>query len=89
MCTATNGKTMSLITVLSHVIRYFKDQAIKQFNSGNTKDVSLDDIKWVITVPAIWKDGAKQMMREAALKVQPNALFAVLAQALPLGRPFV
>lgn len=28
-----------------------------------------DDVRWVITVPAIWKMPAKQFMREAAYKV--------------------
>lgn len=28
-----------------------------------------DDILWVLTVPAIWSDQAKQFMREAAIQV--------------------
>lgn len=28
-----------------------------------------DDILWVLTVPAIWSDQAKQVMREAAIQV--------------------
>lgn len=28
-----------------------------------------DDVKWVLTVPAIWKQPAKQFMREAAYEV--------------------
>jgi hypothetical protein len=31
--------------------------------------VSPDDVKWIITVPAIWSDAAKQFMREAAEQV--------------------
>ena len=27
------------------------------------------DINWVLTVPAIWSDAAKQFMREAAVEV--------------------
>ncbi|CAG2221303.1 unnamed protein product [Mytilus edulis] len=30
--------------------------------------VNPDEIKWVLTVPAIWSDGAKQFMRESAKK---------------------
>ena len=40
MCTARNGKKISLITVFSHVIRYFKEQAISQINSGSREDVN-------------------------------------------------
>ena len=31
--------------------------------------VEKDDIFWVLTVPAIWNDSAKQFMREAAVNV--------------------
>jgi hypothetical protein len=34
------------------------------------------DIHWVLTVPAIWKDNAKQFMREAAQQV--FLLFVIL-----------
>lgn len=35
------------------------------------------DIQWVITVPAIWTDAAKQIMRNAALKagLPPSTYF--------------
>lgn len=33
-------------------------------------DVKSDEIKWVLTVPAIWSDSAKQFMREAAIAVR-------------------
>ena len=32
--------------------------------------VQPNDIQWVLTVPAIWNDPAKQFMREAAQKVK-------------------
>ena len=28
-----------------------------------------DNIKWIVTVPAIWSDAAKQMMRKASDQV--------------------
>ena len=31
--------------------------------------VNKDEIRWVITVPAIWRPQAKQFMREAAYEV--------------------
>ena len=31
--------------------------------------ITMNDIHWVLTVPAIWSDAAKQFMREAAIKV--------------------
>ena len=31
--------------------------------------VSAEDVRWVVTVPAIWRQQAKQFMREAAYQV--------------------
>ena len=31
--------------------------------------VQMEEIKWVLTVPAIWTDSAKQFMRKSAEKV--------------------
>lgn len=42
--------------------------------------LSKEDISWVIAVPAIWNEAAKQFMREAAIEVSgqlhcfPNAV---------------
>jgi hypothetical protein len=33
-------------------------------------DVAIEDVRWVVTVPAIWKQPAKQFMREAAYQVK-------------------
>lgn len=35
------------------------------------------DIRWVVTVPAIWKQPARQLMREAAYEVKAFFLFKV------------
>ncbi|KAL3879605.1 hypothetical protein ACJMK2_031893 [Sinanodonta woodiana] len=56
-------------TVFSLVIRYLKEDMLKnikdRLSSGHIKD---DEITWVLTVPAIWTDAAKQFMREAAVE---------------------
>ncbi|KAL3878918.1 hypothetical protein ACJMK2_031244 [Sinanodonta woodiana] len=60
------GKPMAAIKVISLVIRYMKDDVCKQIKSQMVGELLLNDIKWVLTVPAIWNDKAKQFMREAA-----------------------
>lgn len=47
-----------------------KDDVIKHA-SNHVCNLNEGDFLWVITVPAIWKDAAKQFMREAAEKVKP------------------
>ena len=65
-----NGRQLDAITVFSLAIRCLKDDLIseckQQIVDGN---ISNNDIHWVITVPAIWNEAAKQFMREAADKV--------------------
>ena len=53
---------MLALEVFGESIRYLKDHALCQL--GGTFDD--DDIRWVLTVPAIWDDSAKQFMRLAA-----------------------
>ena len=69
----TNTKELPALLVFSEAIRYLKghltDMMSKQgFTLGD------DDVGWVLTVPAIWDDGAKQFMREAAEKVRNQLL---------------
>ena len=65
-----NEKEMPAIDVFSACIKYLKDHMIKNSeDKRNKRDLSPDDIHWVLTVPAIWDDSAKQFMREAAIHV--------------------
>ena len=54
---------MLALEVFSESIRYLKDHALRHLDGPD------DDIQWVLTVPAIWDDSAKQFMRLAAEKV--------------------
>ena len=64
---ALNGKEVSAVKVFAHALRFFKEHVFEELNDqSSTARVTLEDIKWVITVPAIWKEAAKQFMRKAA-----------------------
>lgn len=65
---AENGKQMDAMKVFSEMIKYFKNHLIKECEDKKT-NVKEADIQFVITVPAIWTDPAKQFMREAAENV--------------------
>ena len=54
---------MLALEVFGESIRYLKDHALRQLDGPDK------DIQWVLTVPAIWDDSAKQFMRLAAEKV--------------------
>ncbi|KAK3084449.1 hypothetical protein FSP39_013736 [Pinctada imbricata] len=66
--TADNGKKMNALTVFSESIRFF----VGNFNNRLDtifNEVNSNEIRWVLTVPAIWNEKAKSFMREAAIKV--------------------
>lgn len=65
------GRKLSAKTVFSLAIRYLKDDLIKiSENRIAGGGIENSDIHWVLTVPAIWNDAAKQFMREAAQQVE-------------------
>jgi len=67
---ATNGnKSMAAITVFAHALRYFKLLALQELSDQAAINILNEDIRWVLTVPAIWKPSAKQFMRAAAYEV--------------------
>lgn len=73
------GKKLKAIKVFSYSIRFLKDDLIAEMNRRE-KDVKVtdQDIHWVLTVPAIWNDDAKQFMREAAEQVIYHELLCFL-----------
>lgn len=62
---AVNGKKMLALEVFAHALRFFKEHALQELREQS--ECMLEDaVRWVLTVPAIWKQPAKQFMREAA-----------------------
>ncbi|XP_045203759.2 heat shock 70 kDa protein 12B-like [Mercenaria mercenaria] len=60
------GLEMPAMAVFTEGIRYLKDKLIESCED-RSYGLHLHEIHWVITVPAIWDDTAKQFMREAAI----------------------
>ena len=58
------------MTLVTMSIKYLKDTAVARLKGvfGGTLDES--GIQFVVTVPAIWEDAARQFMREASEKVK-------------------
>lgn len=63
---ASNGKAFPALKVFSYALKYFKEHALQELSDQSSTEILNDDIRWVITVPAIWKAPAKQFMRQAA-----------------------
>lgn len=65
----SEGKHKKAIDVFSIVIKYLKELIIKSTEISKVGDKSKfeSEIQWILTIPAIWSDSAKQLMREAAI----------------------
>ncbi|XP_063441287.1 heat shock 70 kDa protein 12A-like [Mytilus trossulus] len=59
------GQSLPAVVVFASCIKALRDH-LHQTLSDKGVPVNPDEIKWVLTVPAIWSDGAKQFMRESA-----------------------
>ncbi|ELU03485.1 hypothetical protein CAPTEDRAFT_43069, partial [Capitella teleta] len=65
---ASDQSSLPLMDIFTMTIRYLKDHLLESVNKSHGRSVDSKKIRWVITVPAIWSDAAKQFMREAASK---------------------
>lgn len=61
-------KELPAVDIFAHAIKYLKDHLLEE-NTTQGTTIKDTDINWVLTVPAIWDDPAKQFMRKAAEKV--------------------
>ena len=63
------GRPLPAIVVFKLSIQYLSQDLFEVCSRSLKGGLTMNDIRWVLTVPAIWSDGAKQFMREAAEKV--------------------
>ncbi|XP_052073627.1 heat shock 70 kDa protein 12B-like [Mytilus californianus] len=62
-----NGYRMSALQVFADTLKFMKNNVIETLKL-KISSIPLQYISWVVTVPAIWTDKAKQFMRLAALE---------------------
>ncbi|XP_065932202.1 heat shock 70 kDa protein 12A-like [Magallana gigas] len=79
-CVADNGLQMDAIKIFTHCINHMKEHLLKALEYIQKDKITVDDIYFVLTVPAIWDDTAKMFMREAAVKagIKSNQLSIAL-----------
>ena len=69
---------INLRIIIKEYLRLFSDDALKYYNQKANTKYSKDDIKWVVTVPAIWNEYGKQFMRNCAKKAGMNKVIIAL-----------
>ncbi|KAK3566914.1 hypothetical protein QTP86_004937 [Hemibagrus guttatus] len=63
---SVSGRRVRAIEVFAHALRFFREHALKEVKDQCLSVLEGDEVRWVITVPAVWRQPAKQFMREAA-----------------------
>merc|ERR1719461_972141 len=63
---AANGKTIPALVVFTAALKYMMEHALAKINGEQGAVWQPSDILWILTVPAIWDNKAKQVMRKAA-----------------------
>lgn len=66
---ARNRKRLRALDIFSKALKYLKDRALERIHEQSGVEYTAKEVRWVVTVPAIWKQSAKQFMREAAYEV--------------------
>jgi len=63
------GQHFEAVKVFAEAIRYMKRLLLKRLRDSHTGTIIEEDIDWVLPIPAIWEDSAKEFMVVAAEKV--------------------
>lgn len=64
-----NGKSVLAKEVFGSFIKALKTHLIDLLDVQGS-GIQIQEIQWVLTVPAFWSDAAKQFMRESAIWVR-------------------
>lgn len=80
-----NGREMKASDIFACCIEYIKNKVFVRVEEA-VRGLTEEQIHWMITVPAIWNESARQFMREAATKV---CLFSLFYQDIKKTIPFL
>jgi molecular chaperone DnaK (HSP70) len=83
MAKDNTGRPVPLITVITQALEYVSRSAVSEVNALGHM-VTMHDIYWIITVPAIWSPAASGFMRRAAFNA--GIIASQLSQRLTLVR---
>lgn len=78
---------MPALVVFTESIRYLKQSLLDEVKNQQT-DIQMNDIKWIVTVPAIWSDPAKMFMRRVSVEVQFPCIHVMQTTFFSLSRKY-
>lgn len=72
------GKPLAALEVFSKSLNYMREKVMEMLEEDDTHVTNnKDNIEWIVTVPAIWEEIAKQFVRKAAKKVNITLLIFI------------
>jgi len=63
-----NNKKLKAMKFFIKSFEALKDEILLKLNQSKAGEITTNDVLWMITIPAIWTDEARQFMSEAARK---------------------
>lgn len=63
-----NGRTWFVVDLIADYLQFIRQAAIEDVTKATSGVITEDLIRWCITVPAIWTEPQKQLMRKSAEK---------------------
>jgi hypothetical protein len=80
---SADGREASAVNVFGGALKFIRQVALIALKEAGVAVSSAEDIRWVLTVPAIWSPTAKQMMRTGQSTEMDDSNVAIRAH-LPL-----
>lgn len=66
--TTNNGRKFLVLDLIADYLRLLKELVLKEITDATSGYLKDSEILWCLTIPAIWTDADKQLMRRAAQK---------------------
>ena len=64
---STNGKEVDIELIITKILEVVSKNAIDQIQKKHDSSIKKEDIKWVVTIPAIWEEKSKKVMINASM----------------------
>ena len=64
---STNGKEADIELIITKILEVVSKNAIDQIKKKHNSSIKKEDIKWVVTIPAIWEEKSKKIMINASI----------------------
>ena len=65
---STNGNECDIEYIITKILEIVSEHALEKIKKSHDQSIEKEDIKWVVSIPAIWEEKSKQIMINASDK---------------------